>query len=69
MKKILLSGVCIVMIAVTNNSCKKATRGCTGSKALNKNYDAEAENGSCAFSTAIFYMAVINPAWPLKIRS
>ena len=58
--------VCFLTIAITTNSCKK-TKGCTDPKALNRNADAEVDNGSCNYSTAIFYMSVINPARPVTV--
>ena len=55
------------MIAVTISSCKKPTRGCTDSKALNKSYDADTEDGTCNYSSVIFYMSVIIPGRPVTV--
>lgn len=49
------------------SSCEKPVRDCTDSKALNRNSDAENDDGSCAYSTVTFYMSVINPARPVTI--
>lgn len=56
------------MIAITINSCKKNEKGgCTDPKALNRNFDAVVNDGSCAYSKAIFYMTVINPTRPVTV--
>lgn len=56
------------MIAITTQSCEKTVKGCTDPKALNRNYDAETDNGSCTYSSAIFYMSVINPTRPVTVK-
>jgi len=39
------------------SSCEKPARGCTDSKALNKDYAADEDDGSCTYSRAVFYQA------------
>ena len=57
------------MIAITTISCEKTTttKGCTDPKALNRNFDADVNDGSCTYSNAIFYMSVINPSRPVTV--
>lgn len=47
-------------------SCKK-TKGCTDPNALNHNLEADKNDGSCSYSTAVFYMTVINPSRPVTV--
>jgi hypothetical protein len=54
MKKNFLYIFLLVILTSINFSCRKH-RGCTDSKALNRNYDADVNDGSCIYSTATFY--------------
>lgn len=49
-----------------NTACEKK-KGCTDPKALNRDIDAEVDNGTCEYSTVIFYMSVINPSRPVTV--
>jgi hypothetical protein len=67
MKKIIILTFYIIIVGITNESCKKEKKGCTDVKALNKTFDAEVDDGSCRYSTAIFYMSTINVSRPVTI--
>lgn len=68
MKRVLISVLCIFTIVFTSNSCDdKPVKGCTDSKGLNKNFEAEIDDGSCNYSNVIFYMSVINAARPVTV--
>lgn len=43
-----------ILLSLGLVSCKKE-RGCTDTNALNKDYNAEENDGSCQYSTAVFY--------------
>ena len=67
MKKSILSIIGLLLFGIIFSSCEKEVRGCTDSKALNKNFEAELDDGSCRYSSVIFYMSVINPARPVSV--
>jgi len=54
MKKNILYIFLLITLCTINFSCRKH-RGCTDIKALNRNYDADVNDGSCTYSTATFY--------------
>lgn len=66
MKKILIFSSITVMV-FCSVGCKKEKKGCIDPKALNRNIEAEVDNGTCDYSTVIFYMSVINPSRPVNV--
>ena len=65
-KKSLLIGLCLLVLFAVFTSCKKK-KGCTDPKALNTKFDAQVNDGSCRYSSAIFYMSVIVPSRPVTV--
>jgi hypothetical protein len=63
---------CLLLIAsffifsIVSMSCKK-TKGCTDPKALNRDINADKENGTCRYSSVVFYMSVIVPSRPVSV--
>jgi hypothetical protein len=66
MKHKLFFVLILCVTIVTTSSCFKK-KGCTDSNALNRNSDADKDDGSCVYSSVIFYMSVINPARPVTV--
>ena len=64
-KKIILFSAALFCITELS-SCKKK-KGCTDPNALNRDFDADKDDGSCIYYTAIFYMSVNNPARPVSV--
>lgn len=58
--------ISLLILSALSISCKKK-KGCTDSKALNRNSDADKEDGSCQYSSVIFYMSVIVPSRPVTV--
>jgi hypothetical protein len=69
MKKSLFLFICVITITFSFSSCEKIfpKKGCTDSKALNHDSDTDTDDGSCQYSSAIFYMSVLNPARPVTV--
>lgn len=66
MKKTILLFLILGTISISFSSCKKH-KGCTDTNSLTYSTDAEINDGSCSYSTVIFYMSVINPARPVTV--
>jgi hypothetical protein len=65
MKRLILAAMTIMILGAAY-SCDPH-KGCTDSKALNHSSDAEADNGTCVYSSVIFYMSVIDPNRPVTV--
>jgi len=66
MKKTMFSLIYLAAILFLFSSCTKK-KGCTDTKAISYNSDAEVNDGSCEYSSVIFYMSVINPSRPVTV--
>ncbi|MEO7991386.1 MAG: hypothetical protein ABI663_17675 [Chryseolinea sp.] len=52
-------------LLVSTSGCDE--EGCTDSKALNQDFTADKDNGSCTYSTAVFYGSIPSPFPPVTV--
>lgn len=65
MKNLILSILALTLL--TSTTCEKE-KGCTDIKALNHSFSAEMDDGSCQYSTAVFYGAFFSPCPPVTVQ-
>jgi len=66
MKKNIVTALIVTIALMSMTSCDPR-KGCTDPSSLNYDSDAEVDNGTCSYSTAIFYMSVLNPSRPVTV--
>lgn len=67
LRNLLLVLFLLILITLTGCGLFEKKKGCTDIKALNHDFSAEKEDGSCMYSKAIFYASFFSPFPPVTV--